>query len=272
MTYRADLHCHSIYSDGSLTPIELIELAKKNGLSGLSITDHDTLNAYSKDVYAAAKALDIDLFTGVEFSARFEDINVHILGYGVELTPGILSFCKEHLNSRNERNALIIKKLRSLSFVISEKELYQGKKQTVIGRPHIATLMVQKGYVNTFQDAFNRYLGEGRCCYSPGKPYSVEETLLNIKNAGGKAFVAHPHLIRNKKRLQALLELDFDGIECFYSKISASQEKPFIQLAHRKGLLVSGGSDFHGVITPHIQLGCSWTDKKNVEGIFEKKI
>ena len=144
MTYRADLHCHSIYSDGSLTPIELIELAKKNGLSGLSITDHDTLNAYSKDVYAAAKALDIDLFTGVEFSARFEDINVHILGYGVELTPGILSFCKEHLNSRNERNALIIKKLRSLSFVISEKELYQGKKQTVIGRPHIATLMVQK--------------------------------------------------------------------------------------------------------------------------------
>ena len=155
-----------------------------------------------------------------------------------------------------------------LSTPDTEKELYQGKKQTVIGRPHIATLMVQKGYVKSFQEAFNRYLGEGKCCYSPGKPYSVEETLLNIKNAGGKAFAAHPHLIRSKKQLNALLELDFDGLECFYSKIPAFQEKPFLRLADRKGLLVSGGSDFHGEIKPYIDLGCSWVDKKTAEAIF----
>ena len=268
MTYRADLHCHSTFSDGSLTPIELLELAKKNDLSGLSITDHDTLNAYSKEVYDVAKTLRVHLFTGVEFSARFQDISVHILGYGVELTPNILSFCKDHVNSRNERNTIIINKLRSLSFIISEKELYQGKKQAVIGRPHIATLMFKKGYVKSFQEAFNRYLGEGKCCYSAGKPYSVEETLSIIKNAGGKAFLAHPHLIQSKKQLNALLELDFDGLECFYSKIPSFQEKPFIQLAHNKGLLVSGGSDFHGKIKPHIELGCSWVDKKAVEAIF----
>ena len=270
MSYRADLHCHSIYSDGSLTPTALLELAKKNDLSGLSITDHDTLNAYTEEVYNVARTLNIELFTGVEFSARFEDISIHILGYGVDLTPEILSFCDDHLKSRYARNCEMLNKLKALSFIIFEKELYGPENKSVIGRPHIANLMVKKGYVKTFQEAFNRYLGEDKCCYVPGKSYSIEETLLEIKKAGGKAFLAHPHLIRSQKKIKALLELDFDGIECFYSKLRPQDEKPFIQIAKSKGFLISGGSDFHGEIKPHIELGCSWVDKEAVKAIFSK--
>ncbi len=268
MTYRADLHCHSNYSDGSATPFEILDLAKKSGLNGLSITDHDTVEAYSDEVIAYAQSIGVNLFVGAEFSAKHRKTNVHILGYNLKRCDSLKTFCTLHKSRRDRRNRIILEKLTRLALPISEDELKQVKEEGTIGRPHIASLMLKKGYVSSIQEAFNRYIGEGRCCFDPGAPVSVEETVHQIHQAGGKAFIAHPHLIRSERTLHALTEMPFDGIECYYSLLRPDQEKRWLDLAEKKGWLISGGSDFHGDIKPQVTLGCSYVGREEVEKIF----
>lgn len=269
MEYRADLHCHSTFSDGSYSPIGLLELAKEVGLSAISITDHDTLAAYSDSLFAAARELGITLFTGVEFSAQYQGkTSIHVLGYNVQRTEEIETFCLRHVNRRFERNRAILRNLSRLSFPIAEEELYEIEEGTVVGRPHIAEIMVKKGYVSTSSEAFNRFLGEGQCCYASGPVITIEETIRAIHQAGGKAFLAHPHFIRNKRFLHSLSSFPFDGFECYYALLSPDKEKTWVERALREGKLMSGGSDFHGASKPHLFLGCSWTCKEDVEKIF----
>ncbi|MEM7174623.1 MAG: PHP domain-containing protein [Chlamydiota bacterium] len=268
MKYRADLHCHSTCSDGTCTPIELLELARKKNLAALSITDHDTLEAYSEDVFAAAARLNVRLFSGVELSAQCKKMNVHVLGYGVEKTAELLAFCRRHQLRRIKRNRAILERLSRLSFIISEQELYANSEKKVIGRPHIAALMVAKGYVETIREAFDRFLAEGKPCFDPGPIVTIEETITAIHQAKGKAFLAHPHFIQSKKLVKALLELNFDGFECYYALLSPIREKKWLDLAREKHKLISGGSDFHGTVKPHIPLGCSWVGEDEVQKIF----
>lgn len=268
--YRADLHCHSTCSDGTYTPIELLHLAKNVGLSALCITDHDTLDAYTEETYKEAENLQIKLFMGVEFSSRYLGHNIHILGYGVTQSNSILEFCKRHVKRRKDRNLAILQKLKRLSFPIEEEELYQIGLTRVIGRPHIAQIMVEKGYVNSIQDAFDRYLGDSRCCYVIDDSFTAQETIDQIHEAHGKAFLAHPHVIRKTQIITSLLALNFDGIECYYSLLDPAQEKKWLKIAHEKNLLISGGSDFHGTVKPQIQLGCSYVDENAVEKIFNR--
>lgn len=265
MTFRADLHSHSTCSDGSATPQELVRLAKQNGLSGLSITDHDTISAYETAI-PEAKALGILLGTGVEFSSMHDGKNVHILGYDYSLSSSaIREFCIKHQMRRRERNRKILDKLARLNMFIKEEEL--GESRTV-GRPHIAQAMVKKGYVSTFKEAFNLYLADDKRCYDPGVSFSVEETLEVIHQAEGKAFLAHPHLMDDGRKIKELLKLKFDGIECHYSKCHPSKEKRWLKVAKERGLLISGGSDFHGEVKPQIPLGCSWVDEETFYRIF----
>ena len=123
MDYRADLHCHSTCSDGTCTPEEILHLAKEKELSGVSITDHDTLGAYTPELFKLAEELGIDLFVGAEFSARHLDMSVHLLGYGMEFTEELLAFSEKHQERRKERNKAILSKLKRLSFPIDEKKL-----------------------------------------------------------------------------------------------------------------------------------------------------
>lgn len=264
---RADLHCHSTCSDGTCTPKELLHLAKEKELFALSITDHDTLDAYTEEVFAEAKEMGIKLYTGVEFSTRHKGFPIHLLGYGVEKGKEILSFCEEHQERRLNRNRTILDKLRRLSIIIEEEELGNPSDRT-IGRPHIAEILMKRHYVSSIQEAFDRYIGEGKPCFDPGVSFNPQETIEVIHKAEGKAFIAHPHLIRKKPILRELLEMDFDGIECYYGLFHRGQEEKWLRIAEEKGWLVSGGSDFHGEIKPHIHLGCSWVDEERVEAIF----
>lgn len=262
--FRADLHSHSTCSDGTLTPVQLIDLAIEIGLKGLSITDHDSIDAYETAVpYAKQKGL--LLGTGVEFSCVYGKNNVHVLGYNYDLDSGdIHEFCARHHERRTKRNRAILEKLARHSMPISEEEL-QGN---TIGRPHIAQLMVAKKYVGTIKEAFNYYLGDDKCCYVPSASFSVEDTVELIHAAGGKAFIAHPHLMGPGKIVKELLQFPFDGIECYYSRCHLDKEKRWIKIATEKGLLMSGGSDFHGAIKPDIPLGCSWVDEQAFHKIF----
>lgn len=267
--YRVDLHCHSSCSDGTLTPSEILRLAKEKGLSGISITDHDTLDAYTENAFALAKQLEIELYVGVEFSSRLNKISVHILGYGVEKTEQLITFCSNHQKRRNKRNRAILEKLKNLSLTITEEELKEVATGQIVGRPHIALVMMKKGYIKSIQEGFDRYIGDQKCCFVEGESFGVQETIDQIHAANGKAFIAHPHLIEKRGILNILLGMNFDGIECYYSLLYRHIEKKWLKIARQKNWLISGGSDFHGSIKPHISLGCSWVSRETVEEIFK---
>lgn len=263
--FRADLHCHTTLSDGSFTPEELIAEAKKVGLSALSITDHDTVAAYSV-VKSCARKEGLLLGTGVEFSAYEAETSVHILGYNIDVEdPDLTALCLRHTSRRLERNRQILENLKKQKMPLEEKILEQGH---VVGRIHIATEMIKKGYVQSYREAFGRFLGEGKPCYVPGPRISVDETIAVIQGAKGKAFLAHPHFLGEGKMLRTLLNKPFNGLECYYSRTPLEQTRRLLKLAKERNLLVSGGSDFHGAFRPEVSLGCSWVGEEIFKKIF----
>lgn len=263
MNFRADLHCHTTCSDGLLKPKELIELAIQIGLQGISITDHDTIAAY--DLLNIEEETNIAILPGAEFSAVQSNVSVHILAYAFPLRNRILqAFSDRHLSRRQERNEAIFSLLRKHKMPVEEIDLIKVCKG-MPGRPHIAQAMVHKGYVKSIEEAFKKFLGEGKSCYYPGERVSVEETLEILQSAGAISIIAHPHLIKQRRVLNQLLEMDFDGIEAYYAKFSGDDEKKWVRIAQEKGWIVTGGSDYHGDIKPQNPLGCSWVPKE----IFE---
>lgn len=257
--FRADLHCHSTFSDGTLTPKEIVQLAKSIHLSGLSITDHDSIMAYPQ-VFEEAKKCDLLMIPGVEFSAMHKKTSVHILGYSFALgSESIANLCEKHKKRRQERNQIILEKLAQKGMKIEESEL---QNLHVIGRPHIAQALVKNGFAISINDAFKKYLGDNKSCYAPGNPIGVEETLEAIHQANGIAIIAHPHLAKDFSIIQELLLMPFDGLECYYARFPAHDHKRWLKLALKKNLQITGGSDFHGEVKPAIPLGCSWVDKE----------
>ena len=257
----ADLHCHSTFSDGSCSSEEILNLAIKKGFKALSITDHDTVGAYT-DLYNIAQALGLKIVTGAEFSCVHHTHSVHVLGYGFDLdSPTLLHLIKRHQERRLDRNRLILKKLEKAGMPLAEEEV-SAQGASVIGRPHIALALVKKGYVDSPLTAFRKYLGEGKLCWEAGDVPSVTETLEIIKQSKGKAILAHPHLLKNPSLLTQLLQLPFDGMECYYANFSAEQNHRWIDLCHRKNWLKTGGSDFHGTLKPSIEYGASYVDEE----------
>lgn len=260
--FRADLHCHSTCSDGTLTPAEIVRLAFSKGLSGLSITDHDTISAYAEAI-PEAKKHNLPLITGVEFSAVQGETSIHLLAYSFPVNaPDITEFCQKHEKRRTDRNLGILEKLAKKGMVILPEELKITEHSHVIGRPHIAFALMKKGLVNSIQQAFQLYIGEGRSCYVPGDKVTVEETLDVIHRAKGLAIIAHPHLIDSPKVLKQLLELEFDGIEGYYGRFQPAQNERWVEIGLKRGWIITGGSDFHGEIKPNLPLGSSWVNEQ----------
>jgi 3',5'-nucleoside bisphosphate phosphatase len=262
--FHADLHCHTTCSDGSSSPIEIIKLAIQHNLKGLSITDHDTIDAYEEAI-PFAKECALPLVSGAEFSAAHKGASVHLLAYSFSLKSEILrNFCLRHQQRRVERNKIIIKNLATAGMPLSQEEI---NKLTLdchssIGRPHIAAAMVKRGYAESIQDAFNRYIGEGKRCFAEGQTFSVEETLDIIHKANGLAIIAHPHLIDNSKVLIDLLGMDFDGLEGYYARFNPQSNERWLKIAKRKNWIITGGSDYHGDIKPNLPLGSSWVGEE----------
>jgi predicted metal-dependent phosphoesterase TrpH len=261
--FRADLHCHTNCSDGCDDPLVLLRLAKQIGLQGISITDHDTIDAYTPELFSEAEKLGVQILPGIELSSELEQMSVHVLGYGFDLASEPLrSFLEEMQKRRRERNLRILGKLAARKMPITEAELMEfalavrGKR--TIGRPHIAQLMVIKKYVATPQEAFERFLGEKGLCYSSGIKYSPRDVIEQIHRAQGKAVLAHPHFIKGGSFLRKLLDLPLDGIECYYSRLPKALELPWLKIAKERKWIATGGSDYHGSLKPYSVLGSSW--------------
>lgn len=261
---RYDLHCHSLYSDGKESPEELICLAKATGLQGLSITDHDTIDAYSPELFAFAKEQEMLLVPGVEFSTYYEVEGVHLLGYGFDyMHEGFRKFCAAHQERRRKRNSTILALLKRHGMIIEEEELASITPHTP-GRPHIALLLQAKGYVETLQEAFHKWIGEGKPCFSPGEIVTLHQTIDIIHRAHGKAIVAHPILIKKKRILKKIVLTPIDGLEAYYARFSKEQNQRIIELAASKNLIATGGSDYHGANKPYSILGSAYTDSASL--------
>ena len=271
--FRADLHCHTTCSDGTLSPSEIIDLACQLGLQGLAITDHDTLEAY-KTASSLSKEKELRLISGIEFSAQHNGQSVHILGYSFCLnSPAIQTFCDQHHQRRQKRGQSILEKLALHGMPLSidefSEELFSPTSHASVGRPHIAYAMMKRGYVKSIQQAFQEYIGEGKPCYVMNETFSVEETLDIIHQAKGLAVIAHPHLIKEVGVLKDLLSMEFDGIEGFYARFPRNAHERWIKIGEHRGWLITGGSDFHGEIKPNLPLGSSWVNEETF-AVLEK--
>lgn len=265
--FRADLHCHSTFSDGDLSPEELLQRAKEIGLQGLSITDHDTIAAYTPQLFEFSQKIGLKLLCGVEISSSFKGSGVHILGYGFDLQSLSFRFFLDDIaDNRVKRNIHIFERLqkKGLSFTKEEIDRFTKKEDRIMGRLHIAKLLLEKKYVNSINAAFQNYLSDKFIDYS--EQYEPEIVIKEIKKAKGKAVLAHPNYYKSDNFVRELLNFSFDGIEGYSAKLLPQIEEKWIKEGERRGLIITGGSDFHGELQAHFKLGSSWVR----EEVFKK--
>lgn len=255
-----DLHTHSTASDGTFSPEELVYLAKKEKLQALALTDHDTIEGL-KNAYKTAKDVDLPFLCGVEISIKFEGPgHFHLLGYFLEPEiPKISEPLQRLKKAREERNKKMIEKLNQLGIEITFDEL-RKLAYGEIGRPHIANLLVKKGVVRSFEEAFEKYLKKGALAYVPKALLLPEEAIKLILQAKGVPVLAHPLTLKLdylnlKNYLKELKDLGLIGVEAFYPEHNPEFTKFLINCAKELGLLITGGSDFHGKNKPDIKLG-----------------
>ncbi|MEJ2056551.1 MAG: PHP domain-containing protein [Desulfofustis sp.] len=260
-----DLHLHSTFSDGTLTPTELVNMACESGISGLSITDHDTVDGTAESI-AAGAACEVTVISGVELSVYLDDFHFHLLGYCFDHQDKVLLEKLALLqDSREKRNSVIIAKLRDLGLDVSDDELKAISSTGQTGRPHIARLMVEKHIVKDIDQAFALYLRKGKKGYAPRFIYEVQEAIDLIHQSGGSAVLAHPAQIsRSLPLLDDLLErlklLGLDGVETYYPGQRGSFLNKLHRLAAKYELIETGGSDYHGDIRPGTAMAGKLTD------------
>lgn len=257
---RIDLHTHSSYSDGSLSPRELVQLAKERRLRAIALTDHDTV-AGLEEALEAGDELGVEVVPGVEISAQYPPGTMHILGYYLHGShPGLLGALKKLQEARAARNPKIIQRLQALGLEITTSEVLDLSTGQV-GRPHIARALVNKGYVSSIDEAFSRYLKKGAVAYVEKFRFPPEEAIAIIRRAGGIAVLAHPFTLGMDKPdelallVRELAKMGLEGIEVFYPGHTEDMVVIYEGVAKRLGLVCTGGSDFHGNFRDHSYLG-----------------
>ena len=255
-----DMHIHTTASDGSNAPAVVVRMAAEAGYQAIAITDHDNTNGVH-EAQEAAKKYGLEVVPGIELSTQWNGTEVHILGYYV--TPGAESLADLlgwALNQRNIRNTRIVEKLQEKHIPISMEEVRAKFPSTVLGRPHIGTILIEKGYATDMKDAFAKYLGKTGCCYVRRVNLPMEDAIRRIMQAGGLPVLAHPYQYElPEPKLRELISVVKEnggvGMECIYSKYDAAQSGHLLELAKEYDLLPTGGSDYHGKSKPNIQIG-----------------
>jgi predicted metal-dependent phosphoesterase TrpH len=260
-TTMIDLHAHTTASDGSLTPTELVALARDTGLSALGVTDHDTVGGLP-EATAAARAAGLELVPGVELSVDYPHGQFHLLGYFVDFTSRALLDRLQYLQDyRFRRNEKMVELMQQHGLPITMEDLAREAGGKVIGRPHMALALVRKGVVGSTQEAFDRYLADGKPCHLPKVKLLPAEAIALLHSAGAVTVLAHPKFLRIEDpgalcvELASLKELGLDGIEVYYSQHTESETALYLEMARELGFEISGGSDFHGRSKPTVKLG-----------------
>ena len=242
----ADLHIHTTFSDGSLTPEEIVGLARSHRLEAIAITDHDTLDGI-RPALRAGVARGIEVIPGIELGSYDQGEEIHILGYLVNLDDPLfhekLAIFRETRIHRMER---MVGKLQNFGFPVNMKMIENIAGAGSLGRPHLATVLVKIGAVQTMGEAFERYIGVGCPAYVPRHKMAPIEAVTLIKSAGGVPILAHPGLNKQEYSWSDLIKAGLAGIEVYHPAHTVEQSNYFGHLAGQKGLIATGGSDYHG--------------------------
>ena len=246
----SDLHMHTSCSDGLLAPEELVEAAKKAGLSYIAITDHDTVaglcQLYEHGLYPQPG---IRIIPGIELSAHHEVSEIHILGYNIDIyNKELADRLNDVVEARWTRFSTMVEKLQGLGYDISETDVLEiADGSTSISRSHIAQTMVRKGYFPSIKETFAQLLEKGKPAYVSHYRLEPEEIIDLIKNSGGTPVLAHPKLVHNDELVEELLKKGIEGVEAFYPRHTEEDTERYLAMADKYHLLVTGGSDFHGI-------------------------
>lgn len=253
-----DLHTHSTFSDGTFTPLQLVKYAEEKGLKAFAITDHDTTEGIKE---AKSIETNVEVISGVEISTRYDKKEIHIVGlYVNENDADLNKQLKYYREKRVTRNFEILEKLNSLGVDITIDDVKESCTGDVISRAHIAKALVSKGFVGSYTEAFDRYLGDNKCAYVPRETLNYEESMELITKAGGVPVLAHPLLYKMsdtnlENMMVKLRQKGLKAVEVYYSTHSNSDTQHVMAMANRVGLIYSGGSDFHGATKPKIDIG-----------------
>lgn len=265
---RINLHLHTNVSDGALTPAQLIQRAMQIGLDLISITDHDTVDAYRK---LPASTLPLRILPGMEVSSQHHGSDVHILAYGCDMNNSeLIAMTEMYLLGRRERAIKMISKLKDLGMNITLEEVVSvaGSRELIV-RPHVAQILVQKGYCANKNEAFDKYIGNYGPAFEPKPEVSVPQALGVIHNAGGFAVAAHPGKLANISYLQEFIEMGLDGIEVWHPDHYQSQIEEFIALATKHGMYMTGGTDFHGEKDGHCYFAAAPVNQIVLDSVFK---
>jgi len=266
----ADLHIHSFYSDGCFSPEEIVNQGKKQGLKYISITDHDTIGAQyiTKNIER-----DINVIPGVEFSTEYKDIELHILAYFIDIDSKKLNDTIYIMReARIERSREIINKLKKFNIYLDINDL-KCEEDYSIGRGNIAKEMVRKGYIETFKEAFNNYLIQGKPAYVKGEKQGYKETLNMIIDSGGIAVLAHPGKIYRKIEIEKIIKelkcYGLKGLEVYHPSHTKEEINSYYNLTKKYKMIVTGGSDFHGKKDGNITIGTQGMNEVLLEKILD---
>jgi hypothetical protein len=243
---RIDLHVHTTASDGLLEPTALVQAVRTAGVQVFSVTDHDTVDGLD-EAKRAADAAGLVFVPGVELSAYWRTVEFHILGYFIDPASAPLrAFLANTREARQVRLHAMVSRLQAMGMGVSADDVLTRARDGNVGRPHLARTLVDRGFVGSTDEAFARYLGADKPAYVPRPDVSVQQAIEAIRGAGGLASLAHPGLHNRDEAIPDLMAAGLAGLEVYHPQHAFGRAGRYRRLARRYGLLVTGGSDFHG--------------------------
>lgn len=246
--YKADLHLHTTSSDGLFTPTEVVEWAAKKKLNAIAITDHDTVDGIAEALEAGDR-YGLEVIPGIELSCTYRDEEIHVLGYFIDGdSKPLVDKISELKEARENRGNGIVENLIQYGLDITAEEVMEKVQDGAFGRPHIARVLVEKGIVDSMEEAFNNYLVKGKIGYVERYKITVKEAIDLIHISGGVAVMAHPGIAKNRDYPKEILRYGFDGIEVVHSAHDESTEREYTKIADKLDLIKTAGSDCHGVL------------------------
>lgn len=268
MTY-ADLHLHTAFSDGTYSPEELTGHGARHGFSCLALTDHDTVEGCAR-MAAACQTAGIEFIPATELTAEFKGTELHIIGYAIDIEHArLLSEMKHFQDVRQNRIKEMVERLNRLNIPLREETVNAIANCNSPGRPHIARALIQINVCKTLDEAFERFLKKGRPAWVPKFKISANDAIALIHEAGGLAVLAHPGLVHHDSLIPDLVAAELDGIECYHTKHPTTTVEHYLEIAEEHGLLVTGGSDCHGMNKGQPLIGSIKLPYQHVEQLKE---
>lgn len=267
----ADLHVHTFYSDSTFSPEEVVSCAKERGLAAIAICDHDTVDGIDPCM-AIGLEKGVEIIPGIEMSVEKMDAEIHVLGYFLDWKQDWLrKKLKEIQDSRVKRIFIMIEKLKAMGVEVSAEEVLKiAVNKGSVGRLHVAKAMLKSGAIKNLREAFNKYIGFAKPCYVPYTKLSPKDTMSLILKAGGVPVIAHPHLIGNDEYIDEFISHGLKGLEVYHTDHKPHVSKRYEEMAKEKGLMMTGGSDCHGMGKGRILMGTVRVPYELVEKLREE--